>query len=74
MVRGDAILGSSSALDTETNQQVAIKKLHRPFQSAEHAKRTFRELTLLRRMNHDYVIKLLNVFTPDESVDQLKEV
>ena len=43
----------SSALDKETQQNVAIKKLARPFQTAIHAKRTYRELRLLRHMNHD---------------------
>lgn len=49
------LLFSSSALDKETQQNVAIKKLARPFQTAIHAKRTYRELRLLRHMNHDNV-------------------
>jgi hypothetical protein len=35
---------------------VAIKKLARPFQSPVHAKRTFRELKLLKLMDHENVI------------------
>lgn len=45
----------SSALDTKTGQKVAIKKLARPFQSAVHAKRTYRELRMLKHMNHENV-------------------
>lgn len=36
--------------------KVAIKKLARPFQSAVHAKRTYRELRMLKHMNHENVI------------------
>ena len=45
--------------DTQTGQQVrvkvAIKKLARPFQSAIHAKRTYRELRMLKHMQHENV-------------------
>jgi Protein tyrosine kinase. len=46
---------SSSAVDTEMHVKVAIKKLARPFQSAVHAKRTYRELRMLKHMNHENV-------------------
>lgn len=35
-------------MDTVQNVKVAIKKLARPFQSAVHAKRTYRELRMLK--------------------------
>ncbi|KAH6922313.1 hypothetical protein HPB50_012657 [Hyalomma asiaticum] len=44
-----------SAFDKEHKQKVAIKKLSRPFQSAIHAKRTYRELRLLKHMDHENV-------------------
>lgn len=44
-----------AALDTQTGEKVAIKKLSRPFQSPVHAKRTYRELKLLRHMKHENV-------------------
>lgn len=54
---------------------MAIKKLARPFQSAVHAKRTYRELRLLKHMNHENVIGLLDVFHPGgltiDSFDQV---
>jgi len=46
---------SSSAVDTKMHVKVAIKKLARPFQSAVHAKRTYRELRMLKHMNHENV-------------------
>ena len=50
-----------SATDTErlSNEgvavRVAIKKLARPFQSQIHAKRTYRELKMLKHMKHENV-------------------
>ncbi|XP_053325145.1 mitogen-activated protein kinase 14A-like [Spea bombifrons] len=61
-----------SAKDVKTGQTVAIKKLQRPFQSLVHAKRAYRELRLLRHMNHENVISLLDVFTPDDSVESFQ--
>ncbi|KAM8930524.1 mitogen-activated protein kinase 12-like [Pelodytes ibericus] len=61
-----------SAKDIQTGELVAIKKLLRPFQSLVHAKRAYRELRLLKHMNHENVISLFNVFTPDESMDSFQ--
>lgn len=46
----------SSAVDNQSGLKVAIKKLARPFQSAVHAKRTYRELRMLKHMNHENVL------------------
>uniref|UniRef100_A0A8C9RRT7 mitogen-activated protein kinase n=1 Tax=Scleropages formosus TaxID=113540 RepID=A0A8C9RRT7_SCLFO len=61
-----------SAIDQKTKEKVAIKKLHRPFQSLIHAKRAYRELRLLRHIQHDNVICLLDVFTPDSSIENFQ--
>ena len=45
----------SSAQDKERKIKVAIKKLARPFQSAIHAKRAYREVRLLKHMHHENV-------------------
>lgn len=45
----------SSADDLKTGLKVAVKKLSRPFQSIIHAKRTYRELRLLKHMKHENV-------------------
>ncbi|KAK6111213.1 Mitogen-activated protein kinase pmk-1 [Brugia pahangi] len=57
-----------------TGEKVAIKKFSRPFQSAIHAKRTHRELKLLRSMNHENIIDMLDVFTPDINATSLQDV
>lgn len=62
-----------SAVDSRTGNKVAIKKLYRPFQSELFAKRAYRELRLLKHMRHENVIGLLDVFTPDESLDDFTD-
>ncbi|XP_007888446.1 STKc_p38 domain-containing protein isoform X1 [Callorhinchus milii] len=66
---GSGAYGSvCSAVDRKTGEKVAVKKLHRPFQSLLHAKRAYRELRLLKHITQENVISLLNVFTPDDSL------
>ncbi|XP_069550206.1 mitogen-activated protein kinase 14A [Brachyistius frenatus] len=61
-----------SALDQKTKEKVAIKKLYRPFQSLIHTKRAYRELRLLRHIQHENVICLLDVFTPDSTLEKFQ--
>ncbi|KAK0093667.1 hypothetical protein PV326_012955 [Microctonus aethiopoides] len=63
-----------SAVDVLTNQKVAIKRLAKPFQSAVHAKRTYRELRMLKHMNHENVIGLLDVFHPGSNIEDFDQV
>lgn len=51
----------SSAINEKTKEKVAIKKLHRPFQSEIFAKRAYRELRLLKHMKHENVSILLHM-------------
>lgn len=51
---------TSSALDTVLGIPVAVKKLCRPFQNQTHAKRAYRELVLLKCVNHKNVRIQLN--------------
>lgn len=51
-----------SATDTLTNQQVAIKKIMKPFATAVLAKRTYRELKLLKHLRHENLICLQDIF------------
>uniref|UniRef100_A0A6Q2X3N6 mitogen-activated protein kinase n=1 Tax=Esox lucius TaxID=8010 RepID=A0A6Q2X3N6_ESOLU len=62
-----------SAVDFRTGSKVAIKKLHRPFQSELFAKRAYRELRLLKHMKHENVIGLVDVFTADLSLDRFHD-
>uniref|UniRef100_A0A8C6UUB0 mitogen-activated protein kinase n=1 Tax=Neogobius melanostomus TaxID=47308 RepID=A0A8C6UUB0_9GOBI len=53
---GSGAYGSvCSTYDVKTGLKVAVKKLSRPFQSIIHAKRTYRELRLLKHMKHENV-------------------
>ena len=49
------------ARDTRTNQQVAIKRMTNLFKSLGDTKRNLREVTLLRKLNHKNIVKLLDV-------------
>ncbi|XP_073644118.1 mitogen-activated protein kinase 11 isoform X5 [Tursiops truncatus] len=72
---GSGAYGSvCSAYDTRLRQRVAVKKLSRPFQSLIHARRTYRELRLLKHLKHENVIGLLDVFTPATSLEDFSEV
>ncbi|KAK1789477.1 hypothetical protein P4O66_015392 [Electrophorus voltai] len=62
-----------SATDRKTGVQVAIKKLHRPFQTRLFAKRAYRELRLLKHMKHENVIGLFDVFTAEISLDRFQD-
>nr|WLO59335.1 mitogen-activated protein kinase p38 [Cherax destructor] len=63
-----------SAMDSKTHTKVAIKKLARPFQTHIHAKRTYRELRMLKHMDHENIIGLLDVFTPSNSYEDFQDV
>lgn len=63
-----------SAEDLILKKRVAIKKLSRPFQNQLHAKRAFRELKLMRLVNHPNIIGLLNVFTPQKTLQDFSDV
>lgn len=63
-----------AAYDTVTQQNVAIKKLSRPFQNVTHAKRAYREFKLMKLVNHKNIIGLLNAFTPQRSLEDFQDV
>lgn len=55
LIASYSIIHHSSAINEKTKEKVAIKKLHRPFQSEIFAKRAYRELRLLKHMKHENV-------------------
>lgn len=63
-----------SAFDVILQQNVAIKKLSRPFQNATHAKRAYREFCIMNLVHHKNIISLLNAFTPQKCVDEFTDV
>ncbi|MGH0153418.1 UNVERIFIED_CONTAM: hypothetical protein FKN15_025860 [Acipenser sinensis] len=50
-----------SAYDHNLERNVAIKKLSRPFQNQTHAKRAYRELVLMKCVNHKNDLKPSNI-------------
>uniref|UniRef100_A0A668VW07 Stress-activated protein kinase JNK n=1 Tax=Oreochromis aureus TaxID=47969 RepID=A0A668VW07_OREAU len=48
--------------------------LCRPFQNQTHAKRAYRELVLLKCVNHKNIIRLINVFTPQKSLEEFQDL
>ena len=63
-----------SADDKMCGVKVAIKKFSRPFQSLIHAKRTYREIKLLRHMDHENIIGILDIFTPQQAMEDFQDV
>ncbi|XP_065881894.1 mitogen-activated protein kinase homolog NTF3 [Euphorbia lathyris] len=56
-----------SSVNRETNEKVAIKKIHNVFDNRVDALRTLRELKLLRHLRHENVIQLKDVMMPIHS-------
>ena len=63
-----------SAFDTVRKERVAIKKLMKHFRNKTYAKRAFRELRLLKIINHKNIIGLYDLFTPATSLENFEDV
>ncbi|KIZ01795.1 hypothetical protein MNEG_6170 [Monoraphidium neglectum] len=50
------------AVDKETQEKVAVKRIPNVLDSLENAKRVLREVCILRRMDHPGIISLKDVF------------
>uniref|UniRef100_A0A1I7SKF5 Stress-activated protein kinase JNK n=1 Tax=Bursaphelenchus xylophilus TaxID=6326 RepID=A0A1I7SKF5_BURXY len=57
-----------------TSCRVAIKKLTRPFSNDVNAKRAYREFSVLNLSNHPNIIRLLNAYTPQQTLDAFSDV
>ncbi|KAL4015055.1 mitogen-activated protein kinase-like protein MMK2 [Cucumis melo var. makuwa] len=55
-----------AALNSETNEDVAIKKVGKAFDNRIDAKRTLREIKLLRHMDHENIIALRDIIRPPQ--------
>ena len=53
-----------SALDKATNKKVAIKKITGAFENETDSRRTLREIKLLKHLQHENVIALVDVLLP----------
>nr|QGT52224.1 mitogen-activated protein kinase 18 [Pyrus x bretschneideri] len=55
-----------SALNSETNEHVAVKKIANAFDNRIDAKRTLREIKLLRHMDHENVVAIRDIIPPPQ--------
>lgn len=62
-----------SAYDRELEKEVAIKKIVKAFTHRTLAKRLLREITILKKINHENVIQLLDIQRPD-NVTNFEEI
>ncbi|KAG0473227.1 hypothetical protein HPP92_015084 [Vanilla planifolia] len=53
-----------SAVNSQTREEVAIKKIGNAFDNRIDAKRTLREIKLLRHMNHENIIAIKDIICP----------
>lgn len=63
-----------SADDSAYGQKVAIKKLAKPFATNIHAKRAYREIKLLKHVNHDNIIQLTDLFTRAQTAQDIDDI
>ncbi len=63
-----------AAKDNRTGQRVAIKKIPRVFEVIVIAKRTYRELKILRHLRHENIISILDVMQPPEDMSLFEDV
>lgn len=62
-----------SAREVETNRKVAIKKIVNVFENVVDAKRTLREIKLLRHLRHENVIDIIDCVRP-KAMDAFEDV
>lgn len=63
-----------SALDKETNEKVAIKKISRAFEDPVDAKRILREIKLLKKFKHENVIRIIDIIPPPPTSEEFEDV
>lgn len=63
-----------SADDTVRKCKVALKKLARPFQNDIFAKRCYREIRMLCHFDHENILNLIDMFTPNPNLDTFSDV
>ncbi|EYB81542.1 hypothetical protein Y032_0380g344 [Ancylostoma ceylanicum] len=62
----------ASALDTVTQERVAIKKIS-PFEHQTYCQRTLREIKILTRFKHENIINIQDIIR-SESVEKMKDI
>ncbi|XP_058778308.1 mitogen-activated protein kinase 4-like [Vicia villosa] len=62
-----------AAVNSDTREEVAIKKIANTFDNITDAKRTLREIKLLRHMDHENIIAIKDIIRPPQK-DAFKDV
>lgn len=60
-------VSSSSAQDLQADRLVAVKKIAKVFDNLEETKRTYREIVLMRHLQHECIQCVLDVFSSPEA-------
>jgi len=63
-----------SAKDVDANEKVAIKKIGNAFENAVDAKRTLREIKLLRHLLHENIIQIKDIMKPQGPPNDFNDV
>ncbi|KAL4223999.1 Mitogen-activated protein kinase 7 [Mactra antiquata] len=63
-----------SAIHRKTNDRVAIKKIPNVFYVKDVAKRTYREIKILKHFKHDNIIHIREILKPKESLADFRDV
>lgn len=63
-----------SALDRESGQKVAIKKISRAFEDPIDAKRILREIKLMKNFTHENIIRILDLVPPPPTAEEFEDV
>ncbi|XP_076452875.1 uncharacterized protein LOC143288364 [Babylonia areolata] len=63
-----------SAIHKESSDRVAIKKIPYVFEALAIAKRTYREIKILKHFKHDNIISIREILKPKESFQNFKDI
>ena len=63
-----------SAVHKKTNDRVAIKKIPNVFDVRDIAKRTYREIKILKHFKHDNIIHIREILKPKETLSDFRDV
>lgn len=63
-----------SAIHKKTNDKIAIKKIPCVFEALAIAKRTYREIKILKHFKHDNIISIREILKPKESYKEFKDI
>jgi len=63
-----------SALNKDDNAKVAIKKVSRAFEDPIDAKRILREIKLMKKFEHENVIRILDLIPPPVTAEEFEDI